>query len=154
MEENSKVKTLGIDYGEKRIGLAITDDLFLTAQPLQTITYKELDAAIREIKRLTEERGVKKIVVGIPTTLSGEEGKKAKEALFFIKKLEEGIRNIKMKTWDERFTTSQAERVMIDAGVRRKKRKEKIDSLAASIMLQSYVDYINYRKSPKHEIKK
>lgn len=154
MESDIITKTLGIDYGEKRIGTALSDDLFITAQPYETIHYKEKSEAIRRIGEIISGKMAKRIVVGIPLTLRGEEGYKAEEVAEFITALKNSFPSIEIKTWDERLTTSQAEKIMIEGGASRIKRKSKIDTLAAAIMLQSYMDYINLRQSAKHEIKR
>jgi len=154
MEPETKVKTLGIDYGEKRIGTALSDGLFITAQPYETVAYSSPAGAIGRIKEIIENKEVKRIVVGIPLTLRGEEGHKAEEVAEFITRLSAVLTGIEIKTWDERLTTSQAEKIMIEGGASRARRKSKIDTLAAAIMLQSYMDYINLRQSAKHEIKR
>jgi putative Holliday junction resolvase len=154
MESESQEKTLGIDYGERRIGTAVSDGLFITAQPLETINYTVLDNAIRRIKEIIADKKIQKIVVGIPLTLRGEAGHKAEEVAQFIASLKTAIPELEIKTWDERLTTSQAEKIMIEGGCRRSDRKRKIDTLAAAIMLQSYMDYVNLRQSAKHEIKR
>lgn len=154
MENESTAKTLGIDYGEKRIGTAVSDGLFITAQPFETIAYKSLDIALGRIKEIVSEKKINRIIVGIPLTLRGEAGHKAEEVSQFIANLQAALPAMEIKTWDERLTTSQAERVMIEGGSRRIDRRQKIDTLAAAIMLQSYMDYINLRISAKHEIKR
>jgi putative Holliday junction resolvase len=154
MEPETKAKTLGIDYGEKRIGTALSDDLFITAQPYETVTYSSPAAAINRIKEIVENKKVMRVVVGIPLTLRGEEGHKAEEVAEFISRLQAALAGIEIKTWDERLTTSQAEKIMIEGGASRARRKSKIDTLAAAIMLQSYIDYVNLRQSAKHEIKR
>lgn len=154
MESESQEKTLGIDYGEKRIGTAVSDGLFITAQPLETINYSAVENAYQRINAIVVEKKIRKIVVGIPLTLRGEAGHKAEEVAQFVAGLKTAIPDVEVVTWDERLTTSQAEKIMIDGGVRRSERKRKIDTLAAAIMLQSYMDYVSLRQSAKHEIKR
>ncbi|OGF44880.1 MAG: hypothetical protein A2452_01900 [Candidatus Firestonebacteria bacterium RIFOXYC2_FULL_39_67] len=128
---------MGIDYGDKRIGVAITDELTGSAHPLKVI---QNAVGIREIKKLAEEYGnVEKFVVGMPYNLKSEVAFKAKQVLLWIDKLKKEV-NIPVETWDERFSTSEAKDILINADVSRKKRKEVIDKMAACIILQSYVD--------------
>ena len=131
------MKILGIDYGDKRIGLAVTDDLGLMAHPLKVID-KSVDLV--EIKKVIEEYGnIERIVVGMPITLKDEISFKAKQVLSWIEKIKKEI-NIPIVTWDERFSTSIAEDLLIQADASRKKRKKVIDKLAARIILQDYID--------------
>ncbi|MCX5776409.1 MAG: Holliday junction resolvase RuvX [Candidatus Firestonebacteria bacterium] len=128
---------MGIDYGDKRIGVAITDELTGSAHPLKVIGNS---LAIKEIKKLIAEYGnVEKLVIGMPYNLKDEVAFKAKQVLVWIEKLRAEI-SIPIVTWDERFSTSDAKDILIAADVSRKKRKEVIDKMAACIILQSYVD--------------
>jgi putative Holliday junction resolvase len=153
MTAETKDRILGLDYGEKRFGISISDSLGLTAQPHKLIENKGHDQVLIELDNIIKEYNISKIVCGIPFTMSGNKSETTKEILSFVKELKEFFPKIEVITWDERLTTTQAEKILIDGGVRRKKRKERIDSLAASIMLQSYLDFIYRSKSPKHEIK-
>lgn len=130
------MRILGIDYGKAKIGVAISDELKLFAHPLQSIN---ADNSINEIKEILEEYEVSEIVIGFPRTLKGMDGKMAENTKIFTEKLKKNV-NARISIWDERLSTKQAENIMIKADVSRKKRKVKIDSLAAAIMLQSYLD--------------
>jgi putative Holliday junction resolvase len=128
---------MGIDYGDKRIGVAITDELTGSAHPLKVVGNS---LAIKEIKKIIAEYGnVEKLVIGMPYNLKDEVAFKAKQVLVWIEKLRAEI-SIPIVTWDERFSTSDAKDILIAADVSRKKRKEVIDKMAACIILQSYVD--------------
>lgn len=133
------MRILGIDVGEKNIGLAMSDELGWTAQGLSCLRGQSRDEAISAIADVIKEHGVSEVVVGMPVSLDGSLGKKAKEVAVFIEDLKKKI-DLPVKVWDERFSTLQAEKVMIEADLSRKKRKKKIDILAAQLILQGYLD--------------
>lgn len=137
---------LGLDFGEKRIGVAKSDELGLMAHPLPFIVCKSEDQVLTVIRRLLDEHGVKKIVVGLPKTMKGEIGSQGKTVVAFVERLREKTA-CDVVTWDERLTTAQAERVLLAQDVSRAKRKVKRDALAAQITLQSYLDFINGTKN-------
>ena len=128
------MRVLGVDYGSKRTGLAISDETGTIAQPVGYVT-----GGVNDVIRLVTERGVGKIVVGVPRRLDGTASAQTERTLAFIAKLQQAT-PVPVTRWDERLTTAQAERVLIEGDVRRRDRKEKIDTLAAQIMLQSYLD--------------
>ncbi len=128
---------IGIDYGEKRIGVAITDELTGSAHPLKVVPAV---SGLREINKIITEYGnVEKLVVGMPYNLKGEAAFKAKQVLVWIELLKKEVK-IPVVTWDERFSTSEAKDILLKADVSRKKRKKIIDKMAACIILQSFVD--------------
>ena len=129
------MRILGIDHGTKRIGLALSDELGITAQPLPFVD-SDKPQRIGEIVR---DRQVTKIVVGMPRNMDGSYGPAATAAREFIETLKP-IVAVPIETWDERLTTSQAQRVLVEGNVSRAKRKEKVDSMAAQLLLQSYLD--------------
>ena len=131
-------RILGLDIGTVRIGLALSDPLGITAQPLETIQCKKCDP-IGRIIELTEEYSIAKLVVGNPLTLDGKSSFASQNVEKFIEKLKNSLQ-LECVLWDERMTTAQAEKLMISNGVRRKKRRESIDQVAATIILQSYLD--------------
>ena len=133
------MRIMALDVGTKRIGVAMSDELFLTAQGADTIYRNSLDADLGKIKKIAEENGVGEIVVGLPINMNGTYGPKAKEVLEFMSNLTK-LTTIPIKTWDERLTTAQAQRTLIEADLSRAKRKHSIDKLAAQIILQSYLD--------------
>jgi putative holliday junction resolvase len=132
------MKILGIDVGTKRIGLAISDPLGITAQGLFTVNV-ETEDALSKIGEVISKGDVKEIVVGLPLNMNGTKGPQAVASSGFADKLKERF-NIPVRLWDERMTTMQVERIMIDAGTRRNNRKKNIDKLAAQVMLQSYLE--------------
>ncbi|KPJ65798.1 Holliday junction resolvase [candidate division WOR-1 bacterium DG_54_3] len=135
------MRILGIDFGEKRIGIAISDPLGLTAQAVAVIGKGEdFKQDINELKKIIKKYdGVDEIVVGLPKTMAGEIGKQAQKVLGFVEALK-GSFKININTWDERLTTVEAEKTLISAGLSREKRKKVIDKSAATYILQSYLD--------------
>ena len=130
---------MALDMGTKRIGVAVSDELFLTAQGRDTIYRKDPANDLAVIKKTAEANDVGEIIVGLPINMDGSYGAKAKEVLEFMDGLTRAM-NIPVKTWDERLTTVQAERTLLEADVSRAKRRKSIDKLAAQIILQSYLD--------------
>ena len=128
-----------MDVGEKNIGVAISDELGWTAQGLPTLRRQTKDRDTCAIANIVEEKCVTRIVVGMPVSLDGSLGKKAREVASFVEDLKRRLR-LPIKVWDERFTSVQAERVMLEADLSRKKRKKKIDQLSAQLILQNYLD--------------
>jgi putative Holliday junction resolvase len=133
-------RALALDLGEVRIGLAISDPLGITAQPLGVLRRVGPKRDVREIAERVREHEVAVVVLGLPLLLSGEEGQKAAEAREMAARLRGRLGDVRVVLWDERLTTVQAERAMISAGVGRGKRKQLRDSLAATLILQSYLD--------------
>ena len=128
------MRILGVDHGLQRIGLAISDE---TGTVAQSIGY--VRANISEVVRVATERNAGKFVVGLPKRLDGTASEQTEHTLAFIAALERAT-TLPVLRWDERLTTAQATRVLIEGNVRRKDRKEKVDQLAAQLMLQSYLD--------------
>jgi putative Holliday junction resolvase len=133
------MKILGIDFGTKRIGIALSDGLMITAQGQESIMSAGLNEDIAKIKAIMVENGVTEIVVGLPISMNGTHSQKTKETLVFVEHLSKAV-DVPVKTWDERLTSRQAERTLIEADVSRHKRKELSDRLAAQLILQSYMD--------------
>ena len=135
----SSGRVLGIDYGERRIGLAVSDELGIIASGAGTIAND--DGALTRITELLRERDIRGIVVGLPLTLRGEEGASAELVQRFVRTLRERV-DIPVELMDERFTSSLAAQAIRDMGVGKKKRREKgkIDEIAAVILLQGYLD--------------
>jgi len=127
------VRLLGLDVGEKRIGVAVTDPMGMFAQPVSTIMRGIHD--IDEIVSLVEEYSITEVVVGLPVNMNGTLGPGAEKVQEFASKLEAAL-TVPLVFEDERLTTSMAERMMIDADVSRKKRKKSIDKIAAAIILE------------------
>ncbi len=133
-------RILGLDLGEIRVGLALSDPLGITAQPAGTLDRKGSPPIVDRIGSFVNEHEVTRIVVGHPLRLSGEAGERAAESEAFAERLRKRMPEVEVELWDERLTTAEAERVMISADVSRKKRRRKIDTLAAVLILQSYMD--------------
>ena len=135
------MRILGIDYGSKRIGIAVSDPLGITAQGVAVIGKGEnYDHDIRELKRIIKKYGgVDEIVVGLPKTMEGKIGPQAEKILAFIEVLKKEFK-LNITAWDERLTTLEAEKMLISAGLSREKRKKVIDKSAAANILQNYLD--------------
>ena len=130
---------MGLDFGTKRIGVAMSDELLLTAQGLDTIRRKELESDLALIKGVVDSNGVGEVIVGLPLNMNGTYSEKTKEAVLFVDELGKAI-SVPIKTWDERLTSIQADRAMLEGDMSRAKRRKLSDKLAAQIILQSYLD--------------
>ena len=133
------MRILGLDVGDVRIGVAVSDPLEVIAQPLASVKRISVSKDVESIKRLAEENETGKIVVGIPKTLDDEVGIQAQKVLDFFESLSKAL-EIPIVLWDERFTTAEAERALIEADMSRRKRKKVIDKVAAVLILQGYLD--------------
>ena len=136
------MKIMGLDYGSKTVGVAISDALLLTAQPVETIERtmeNKLRKTLRRIEELCEANEVTEIVLGLPKHMNGDEGERAEKSVAFQAMLEART-GLPVTLWDERLTTMEAERILIASDVRRENRKKYIDKIAAAVILQSYLD--------------
>jgi len=133
------MRVMGLDIGSHTIGVAISDELGMTAQPIKTIRRKSKEEDVREIKAIIAEYEIIKIVVGLPKNMDGTFGKQAETTFRWIKDLQEKIK-LPMITWDERLSTVGASKVLLEADLSREKRKKVIDKLAAVLILQGYLD--------------
>ena len=131
-------KAIGIDYGKKRIGIAISDPLKIIAYPYQTIDRKVTPDYISEIKKIIEQKDIDSIVVGYPLTLSGNESQQTKVTLEFIDELKNKL-EISIFKCDERLTSKEAEYYLRQKNLKPSKNKDKIDQLAASIILRQFL---------------
>jgi putative Holliday junction resolvase len=130
---------LAIDHGTKRMGIAISDELQMIAQPVEFIPAEPFAEFLARLKELLRQKEVELIVVGIPRNMDGSYGPAALKVQDFVAALRNAV-TIPIRTWDERLTSVQANRFLIEGNVRREKRKEKVDKMAAAILLQSYLD--------------
>ena len=130
-------RILGIDYGEKRVGLAVSDSSGTIALPLEILPRSS--QFIQSVKELMVDKDVDRIVVGLPRNMDGSLGPKAREVLAFKEELQEECR-VPVETWDERLTTVQAIGELRRAGASRRKQAQTVDRIAAQILLQSYLD--------------
>lgn len=139
------VRILGLDFGSKTTGVAVSDPMGWTAQGLEIIRRQEeehLKATLNRIAQLCEEYKVEKIVLGLPKNMNNTLGERGEKTLLFKAKLEARLR-LPVEMWDERLSTVAAENVLLEADMSRKKRKNVIDKLAATIILQNYLDAIH-----------
>lgn len=132
-------RILGVDYGEKRIGIASGDLELGIATPLQMVEVRNADQAVEAVKRVCAEKEAGKVVVGLPINMDGSEGPAATGALAFAARLRD-VLSVPVETWDERLSTRIAESVLLDADVSRAKRRGVVDKLAAQVILQGYLD--------------
>ena len=142
------MRIMGLDYGSKTVGVAISDPLGITAQGIETIYRKEenkLRQTLARIEELATEYEVEKIVLGFPKHMNNTIGDRAEKSLDLKEKLERRT-GLPVIMWDERLTTASAERVLIESSVRREKRKQYIDKIAAVFILQGYLDSISMQK--------
>ena len=133
------MRVLAIDHGTKRMGIALSDETATIAQPLEFIAAEPFADFLVRLKKLITEKQVDQILVGMPRNMDGSYGPAALKVQEFVAVLKETIA-IPIKTWDERLTSAQANRMLIQAEVRRDKRKQRVDAAAAAILLQSYLD--------------
>ena len=138
------MRVLAIDHGTKRMGIAVSDELKMIALPLEFIPAVPFQKFLERLKTLLHQKEVDLILVGMPRNMDGSYGPSALRVQEFVAVLKETIA-IPLKTWDERLTSAQANRFLIDAKVRRSQRREKVDQTAAAILLQSYLDSIAQR---------
>jgi putative pre-16S rRNA nuclease len=129
-------RSLGVDYGTKRVGLAISDSLGITARPLSVVPRS---AVVDEVVNLVKEHDIGTIVVGLPTRLSGDEGMSASEARKLADELGAAT-GAEVVLADERYTSRMADDALLESGMKRRKRRENVDKVAAAIILQDYLD--------------
>jgi putative Holliday junction resolvase len=137
--ERIRGRVLALDFGSRRIGVAVSDPLGITAQQIPAILREGDRKDIEKISELATKYQVDTVMIGLPILPGGTEGIQAAKARAFARKVEERL-GIPVVPWDERFTTAQAERHLVSVGLRREKRKEVRDSLAAAFLLQSALD--------------
>lgn len=137
-------RILGLDFGTKTVGVAVSDELLLTAQAVETI-WREKPGKLRQtlarIETLVNQYGVEKIVLGLPKNMNDTEGERCEKTREFKEMLEKRL-GLEVILWDERLTTVAANDAMIEMGIRRENRKEYIDQIAAIFILQEYLDYV------------
>jgi putative Holliday junction resolvase len=133
------MRILALDHGTKRIGIAVSDELKMIAQPLEYVPAEPFAGFIARMKEIIREKEVDLILVGMPRNMDGSYGPAALKVREFIAALKVAV-TVPIQIWDERLTSAQAQRFLIQGGVRRKERKEKVDKTAAAILLQSYLD--------------
>lgn len=144
------MRIMGLDIGKKRIGVALSDELYITAQPFEVYKRVSLNKDIAYLADLAERNAVHTIVFGLPLHMSGEVGDMAEYVINIKEKIEDYLKahdiEIKTETWDERLSTSAVTKTLIEGGVRREDRKNVVDKLAASYILQGFLDYLRNKK--------
>ena len=135
------MRILALDHGTKRIGVAVSDETKTIAQPLEYIPAEPFGDFLDRLKELLVEKEIDLVLIGQPRNMDGTYGPAAQKVQAFVAVLHNAI-TVPIKTWDERLTSSQANRILIQGKVRRDQRKEKVDKMAAAILLQSYLDGI------------
>lgn len=133
------MRVLALDYGTKRIGVALSDELKMIASPLEYIPAEPGEEFLARLESIVRERNVESILVGLPRNMDGSLGPAAEKVRGFVEILR-GRLSVPIRTWDERLTSAQANRLLIESGVRRDARKQQVDKMAAAILLQSYLD--------------
>ena len=141
---------MGLDVGDRRIGVALSDSLRIMAGALTVVERVTDDAALKQIIDLARENEVERMVVGMPRSMDGSLGKQAQAVQSFVDLLKERT-EIPVVTWDERLSTVAAERTLLEVGMKRDKRKKRRDSLAAAIILQGYLDRERNRVSGQNQ---
>ena len=142
------MRIMGLDYGTKTVGVAVSDPLGITAQAVETVTRKDenkLRKTLARIESLATEYGVEKFVIGFPKHMNYDIGERAEKALEFGEMLKRRT-GIEIVMWDERLTTVEAERTLMESGVRRENRKQYVDQIAAVFILQGYLDSLGMQK--------
>ena len=143
------MRLMGLDFGAKTVGVAVSDPLGITAQNIEVVrreSENKLRRTLARIEELAKEYEVERFVVGLPKHMDGREGERAEKSRSFAENLERRT-GIEVVLWDERLSTVSADRVLEDAGVRKENRKAYIDGIAASFILQNYMDYLKNTES-------
>jgi putative Holliday junction resolvase len=133
------MRILAIDHGTVRMGIAVSDELKMIAHPMEYIPAEPFATFLARLKQILQDKEVELVLVGMPRNMDGSFGPAALKVQEFVTALKDAI-TVPIRTWDERLTSAQANRFLIQSKVRREKRKEKVDSMAAAILLQSYLD--------------
>jgi len=133
------MRILALDHGTRRVGVAVSDELQMIAQPLEYIAPEPFADFLVRLKELLREKEISLILVGLPRNMDGSYGPAALKVQEFVAALKDAV-TVPIKTWDERLTTVQAQKFLIQGKVRRDERKQKVDKTAAAILLQSYLD--------------
>lgn len=139
------MRILGLDVGDRTIGVAVSDPLGYTAQGITTIRRKSLEYDMEELKKICDQYGVDTILSGLPKNMNGTIGPQSEKVMEFCEKLSKSL-NLPVKYWDERLTTVAANRAMLEADMSRSKRKKIVDKLAATYILQGYLDSLSRLK--------
>ena len=143
------MRIMGLDFGSKTLGVAISDPLLITAQGIEIIrrqSENKLRQTVARVEALIEEYGVTKIVLGLPKNMNNSEGERVEKTKEFSEMLERRT-GLEVVFWDERLTTVAADRAMIETGIRREERRQYVDEVAATLILQGYLDYLSNQRN-------
>lgn len=146
------MRVMGLDFGSKTVGVAISDSLLITAQGVEIIRREQenkLRRTLARIEELVKEYDVTEIVLGYPKNMNNTIGERAQKTEEFKKMIERRM-NIKVVLWDERLTTVSADKLMMEVGIRRENRKKYVDQIAATFILQGYLDSCKNRENKEH----
>ncbi len=135
---------LGLDVGDKTIGVAVSDELGCIAQGLKVIKRTGIRSDMAQLKEIIASYSVDQIIVGLPKNLDGSLGAQAEKVLAFVGRLKQDLLGLPVATWDERFSTRQAQRTLDEAGLNWRKKRLVEDKVAASLILQGYLDYLKH----------
>lgn len=147
------MRVMGLDFGSKTVGVAVSDALLLTAQGVEIVRRNQqnkLRQTLARIEELIKEYEVDKIVLGYPKNMNNTEGERCERTVEFKEMLEKRT-GLEVVLWDERLTTVEADRTMMEGGIRRENRKQYVDKLAAVFILQGYLDYLGFQKEKNEE---
>ncbi len=148
--EPAENRILALDVGTKRIGLAVSDPLGLTAQGLKVLDRQDPERDLNRLLEIARDYRVKEVLVGLPRHLDGRLGEQAEEILALARALGDAL-GVKVTTWDERLSTAEAERLLIAADLRRARRRRVVDQVAATLILQAYLDSDLRRRAAEEE---
>lgn len=146
------MRILGLDYGQNYVGVAISDPTNLISSPLETIKRKEenkLRQTYARIEEIVKEYEVDRIVVGLPKHMNNEDSISSANSKVFAQNVERRT-NVEVILWDERLSTISAKKILMEIGIRRENRKDFVDKVAANIILQNYLDYLNLSKEEEN----
>jgi putative Holliday junction resolvase len=146
IEKGDNMRTMGLDVGDATIGVAASDELGMMAHGITTIRRTKIENDLDSLKNIINEKNISRIVVGLPKNMNNTIGPRGQISIDFAELLKERFPGIEVALWDERLTTSAAERVLLEADMSRKKRKTVIDKLAAVLILQNYLDMERSKK--------
>lgn len=142
------MRIMGLDFGSKTVGVAVSDELLLTAQGVEIIRRKssgKLRQTLARVEELASFYRVEKIVLGYPKNMNNTEGERCEKTREFKEMLEKRT-GLEVILWDERLTTVAADQIMMESGIRRENRKQYVDEIAAGLILQGYLDYLGHQK--------
>lgn len=134
------MRIMGLDVGDATIGVAVSDELKLIAQALNTIRRKNIKEDLKAIESIVDEKKISKIVIGFPKNMNNTIGERGKKTIEFSEIVKETFPDLEIELWDERLTTAAAEKTLLEANISRRNRKKVIDKIAAVFILQNYLD--------------